>query len=72
MVIVPQAISGDGLKDFCHTGGKWGNTFSWTELIFDKEPKILDIDSIFQPVTHLCLQISKFVVDGLKVLVYKN
>ena len=70
---IPQAVVGDGFKDFCQTG--WGSrdAFSGRKLIGDKQPKIFGADSILeQLVAHFSLECCKLGGDGLTILVCKN
>ena len=70
---IPQAVVGDGFKDFCQTGRGSRDAVSRRKLIGDKQPKIFGVDSILeQLVAHFSLESCKFGGDGLTILVCKN
>ena len=70
---IPQAVVGDGFKDFCQTGRGSRDAVSRRKLIGDKQPKIFGVDSILeQLVAHFSLKLCKFGGDGLSILVCKN
>ena len=48
METIPQAMVGDGFKDFGQVGREWRNAISRREEGENEEPKFFNVDSILE------------------------